>query len=57
MAKVTPIYSPVLLTFFNEKHKKIESRTVNGYEEAVRIAVEKTMWNEEIYDYTIENLH
>lgn len=57
MAKVTPIYSPVLLTFFNEKHEKIESRTVNGYEEAVRIAVEKTMWNEEIYDYTIENLH
>lgn len=57
MAKVTPIYSPVLLTFFNEKHEKIESRTVNGYEEAVRIAAEKTMWNEEIYDYTIENLH
>lgn len=57
MAKVTPIYSPVLLTFFNEKHEKIESRTVNGYEEAVRIAVEKTMWNGEIHDYTIENLH
>lgn len=57
MAKVTPIYLPVLLTFFNEKHEKIESRTVNGYEEAVKIATEKTMWNEEIHDYTIEDLH
>lgn len=57
MAKVTPIYSPVLLTFFNEKYEKIESRTINGYEEAVRIAAEKTMWNKEIHDYTIENLH
>lgn len=57
MAKVTQIYSPVLLTFFNEKHEKIESRTVNGNEEAVRIATEKTMWNEKIHDYTIEDLH
>ena len=57
MAKVTPIYSPVLLTFFNEKHEKIESRTVNRYEEAVRIATEKTMWNEKIHDYTIEDLN
>lgn len=57
MAKVTPIYSPVLLTFFNEKHEKMESRTINGYEEAVRIATETTMWNEKIHDYTIEDLH
>lgn len=57
MAKVTPIYSPVLLTFFNEKYEKMEIRTVNGYEEAVRIAAEKTMWNEKIHDYTIENLY
>lgn len=57
MAKVTPIYSPVLLTLFNEKHEKMESRTINGYEEAVRIAAEETMWNEKIHDYTIEDLH
>ncbi|QDP43744.1 hypothetical protein [Streptococcus phage P738] len=57
MSKVTPIYSPVLLTFFDEKHEKMESRTINGYEEAVRIATEETMWNEKIHDYTIEDLH
>ena len=57
MSKVTPNYSIVSLIFYNEKYEKIETKIVNGYEEAVRIAAEKTMWNEEIHDYTIEILH
>lgn len=56
MAKVTPIYKPVKLTFFDKDGNTIKSNTINGYEEAVRVATETTMWNNLIVDYTINDI-